>query len=388
MPGRNVRANTHHQRGYVTMTRSNLQPLAIITILFTFASARADDPDWPTMPYTPHADYQAVDDDGFGTFPLTQPVKMYGVIVNDPVDMLDPTPGADPFMGGQWQIYFQAVAEGDFGGTACWMGQNIGKLMGTHPEGSYTDEQWLDELDRLTHDPNSGYAFQRGDLVEIRARAPGLAFRGKTNINEQHSNNPAADFDVCLLQADYGLPTPELITLSDVKDADDVFIFDPLRLVGAEHYQGTLVRVNDVGFVGTEDWGPDGELLLADDTGRTLPVKLGRGGGFSVYDPPPTPFDIIGIFDQEDLNSDDGYLDGYRLWVMNYDGNGDVINGEGCLGDLDGDGNVDLADLAELLGHYGTTSEASYADGDLDRDGDVDLADLAELLGVYGTSCW
>jgi hypothetical protein len=56
-------------------------------------------------------------------------------------------------------------------------------------------------------------------------------------------------------------------------------------------------------------------------------------------------------------------------------------------GDLDFDYDVDLADLAQLLGNYGTVSGAVYEDGDLDGDGDVDLADLAGLLGVYGTSC-
>ena len=35
----------------------------------------------------------------------------------------------------------------------------------------------------------------------------------------------------------------------------------------------------------------------------------------------------------------------------------------------------------------GTTSGAAYDDGDLDDDGDVDLSDLAALLGVYGTVC-
>ncbi len=57
------------------------------------------------------------------------------------------------------------------------------------------------------------------------------------------------------------------------------------------------------------------------------------------------------------------------------------------LGDLDGDNDVDLADLAQLLGNYGMTSGAAYEDGDLDGDGDVDLADLAALLAVYGTTC-
>jgi hypothetical protein len=55
--------------------------------------------------------------------------------------------------------------------------------------------------------------------------------------------------------------------------------------------------------------------------------------------------------------------------------------------DLDGDGDVDLADLAQLLAHYGTTSGATFEDGDIDGDGDVDLADLAALLAEYGTTC-
>jgi hypothetical protein len=57
-----------------------------------------------------------------------------------------------------------------------------------------------------------------------------------------------------------------------------------------------------------------------------------------------------------------------------------------CPGDFDADNDVDIADLATLLAHYGSTGVA-YADGDLDADGDVDLADLAALLSVYGTTC-
>ncbi len=74
-------------------------------------------------------------------------------------------------------------------------------------------------------------------------------------------------------------------------------------------------------------------------------------------------------------------------------GTSDDINGNGipdeceCWGDLNGDGVIDLADLAQLLGNYGTTSGAVYEDGDMDCDGDVDLSDLAALLGVYGTTC-
>jgi hypothetical protein len=58
-----------------------------------------------------------------------------------------------------------------------------------------------------------------------------------------------------------------------------------------------------------------------------------------------------------------------------------------CPGDLDGDDDIDLSDLAQLLANYGMTNGAMYEDGDLDADGDVDLSDLAALLAVYGTTC-
>jgi hypothetical protein len=51
-------------------------------------------------------------------------------------------------------------------------------------------------------------------------------------------------------------------------------------------------------------------------------------------------------------------------------------------GDLDGDGDVDLNDLALLLASYGID-----AGGDVDGDGDTDLSDLAALLARYGQGC-
>ncbi|MEP0847380.1 MAG: hypothetical protein HRF50_11265 [Phycisphaerae bacterium] len=58
-----------------------------------------------------------------------------------------------------------------------------------------------------------------------------------------------------------------------------------------------------------------------------------------------------------------------------------------CPGDLDGDGDVDLADLSALLTNYGAGAGMTYADGDIDGDGDVDLADLSALLTAFGTAC-
>lgn len=56
-----------------------------------------------------------------------------------------------------------------------------------------------------------------------------------------------------------------------------------------------------------------------------------------------------------------------------------------CVGDLDGDGDVDQNDLAILLGNYGCTGGNCV--GDADGDGDTDQADLAGLLANYGQPC-
>jgi hypothetical protein len=59
----------------------------------------------------------------------------------------------------------------------------------------------------------------------------------------------------------------------------------------------------------------------------------------------------------------------------------------GCdVGDLDDDCDIDLADLAILLAHYGE-SGVGPDEGDLNGDTNVDLTDLAMLLAVYGTDC-
>jgi len=58
-----------------------------------------------------------------------------------------------------------------------------------------------------------------------------------------------------------------------------------------------------------------------------------------------------------------------------------------CLGDLNGDGAVSLADLSILLANYGTVGGVDPEDGDLDGDDDVDLTDLSLMLSVFGTFC-
>ena len=58
-----------------------------------------------------------------------------------------------------------------------------------------------------------------------------------------------------------------------------------------------------------------------------------------------------------------------------------------CHGDLDGDRDIDLADLSILLASYAMSEGAGGTDGDMNCDGDVDLSDLSQLLATYGHTC-
>ncbi len=106
----------------------------------------------------------------------------------------------------------------------------------------------------------------------------------------------------------------------------------------------------------------------------------------------PTYYGTVDTRVEDSCNSGPDHLENWSIGdTQGQDNDGDnrydVGDGDCCPGDLNHDAGVDLSDLAQLLGNYGTTSGAMYEDGDLDQDGDVDLSDLAALLGVYGTMC-
>lgn len=298
-----------------------------------------------------HEEFQAVDEYGVGIYESEDKIILSGIILNNPEEMLDPTPGAAAYLGGQWQIYIQGEGD-DHAGTAVYLGQYYAKAGGQ--SGNYTDEQLLSELCRINHDPNTGYTFAAGDRVKVTGWFK--FYKGKTNINEEHETLPALDFYVELLEPAVGLPQPEVITLDMVKDGSDQYIFDQTRQTGCEYYQARLARVNDVNIIDPNNWAPDGTVTISDANGLTFPVKLGIGDGFTRYDCPTGQIDVIAIFDQE-ASSNDICKDGYRLWVADYDGNGLVLTDRGhergnLPGDINADYTVDFDDLAEFAANW------------------------------------
>lgn len=388
-----------------------------LACLAVASSAMGDEP-----PYIHHRDYQAVNPDGTSAYPPGGfPIRLVGVVLNNNEDWLDPAsaydPGFHPWqMGAQAEFYVQAVdldafsqwdpfpgqAFDDFGGTACWMGQNYGNHPFFHPpdpqhpewnsEYNYTEQEWYAELDRLhlwyagTSLPESQLA-RAGDLVEITARI-GLNYKGKMNVNESHSNEPANDFEVTVLQKGFGLPAPAVLSLSDLKAADDSYLFDadpPTREFGGERWQSSRVKLTNVRF--SDDFDPATDwraypnnsdsglnFTLVDPTGRSFPIHLGRNDSFNTSPAPQGYFDVVGILDQASASG----RDGYRLLA--------VHAGDFMLGDLSHDGFVGQDDLNAVLANWGQTVGAGQMSlGESSGDGFVGQDDLNAVLANWGT---
>jgi len=281
--------------------------------------------------YTPtkHSVYQAVNSDGTAAWPSggqPYPIQMIGVVINNPWDMLDYSLSASGVP--QWQVFFQAVDPyqfpdlisdpelyaNDFGGTAMYMR----KVHPRDPNIYYTDDQWLAEMQRLNYPNYQGSPvtepLRRGDLVLVQANAPGLFFRGKYNINEQHSTDPAKDFYITILQRNVPLSAAQ-ITLADLKNPDDSFKFDQTRQTGCERYQGSLVHLDGLLLVNPQNWALDGTVTVKQGN-LTFPLKLGIDPALAAINAAllaTTPFSLTAILDQEDSGSP--YTDNYRLWL-------------------------------------------------------------------------
>jgi hypothetical protein len=286
---------------------------------------------WPALAvannyeYTTFSALEAVDDIGQSSYSGSGSISLVGVIINNPLNMLDGTM--------QWQTYLQAlpagtyggytVAANDFGGAAMYM-MNFGN--------PYTASQWTSEINRIT----SNGALKYGDVVRVTADYPGEYYNGKFNINEggHHGNVTAAgrDFNVQIL----GSTTPAIagITLADLKDSSDRFIFDQSRAVGCEHYQASLVHLDNLQLVDPEhaNWTLNSIVQVKQEGEnhqfRTFDLLLGLDSGLLSKDPHDSLFSLTAILDQEEKDGGakatlanhkqtDGYTGEYRLWATN-----------------------------------------------------------------------
>jgi hypothetical protein len=229
----------------------------------------------------------------------------------------------------------------------------------------------------------------------------GLNFQGKHNVNERHNNAGANDYEIVILDKGFGLPEAAVLGLAQLKDAANRARFDPTRQTGGERYQGELVEIQNVRFADPSLFGSDSDMVLVDETGRTLDAYLGLNPGFDSVSLPEVIgadgyFAIRGILDQKSASN----MDGYRLLVMQAD---DILGGDPALqpGDANEDLQFDQFDLIQVqqAAKYLSGLAATWGEGDWDAapggqpgsppvgDGQFDQQDIIAALsaGLYRT---
>ncbi|MDY7108618.1 MAG: sialidase family protein [Planctomycetota bacterium] len=136
--------------------------------------------------------------------------------------------------------------------------------------------------------------------------------------------------------------------------------------------------------------------MVSDELGAHVAISTTLNGEQDVYYLRIGEYDCNGngIADPDDIAdgasydcNDNGIPDECEIAAdpeLDADGSG-VLDECEALGDLDGDGEVDTADLLTLLANWGDCPGGGEpCPGDLDGDGDVDTADLLALLGNWG----
>ena len=83
---------------------------------------------------------------------------------------------------------------------------------------------------------------------------------------------------------------------------------------------------------------------------------------------PGGPYDRGALWFEYQIYQDDQYDMAFRTWML-----------VDCPADITGDGVVDVLDLLEVLGQWGTSGSA-----DITGDGTVDVLDLLEVLAAWG----
>jgi len=251
---------------------------------------------------------------------------------------------------------------------------------GVPPEGGNSNEALI-SLEISLPDPELALSFPLDT-------DPGWAAEGEWAFGQPagagtHNRDPGAGFTGVNvygynLNGDYSTDMPEYFLTTAALDCS-LNINTELRFMrwlGVERapFDQAGVEISADGLDWTTLW-TNPAVNIADLTWSQMTFDIS-----AIADGEPTVYIRWKMGETDDSTTYPGWnIDDIELWA--------VVMTPICPGDLDNDGDVDLADLAQLLSNYGMTSGAEPDDGDLDNDGDVDLADLAALLAVYGDTC-
>jgi hypothetical protein len=169
-----------------------------------------------------------------------------------------------------------------------------------------------------------------------------------------------ADPDLGVVRIPFGETYNASFIVSNVGDADGALFY--------EVQGGGVLRINgnDPGF---------GFMNYATAAPGTSTTRR-----FNVAFDEPRPGQFFDAIIFADLDSDGEREPALSMTFQTFDP-------ASCLGDTNGDGVVNFADLNTVLSCYGLTGEPGHLLGDLDGDGQVDFADLNIVLSNFGTGC-
>ncbi len=131
-----------------------------------------------------------------------------------------------------------------------------------------------------------------GDEVEVTGT---IAFyNGKIEIS-------GPDLEIIVLSTGNPLPEPESISTEEL-------------VINGDQYESCLIMIDHLYITGGDPWPPEGQnanILVADETGVDVTMRIDKETNIDGSTPPDEPFTCIGIGGQFDSSSP--YTDGFQI---------------------------------------------------------------------------